>query len=757
MKYKLMRKLKKLIAVSLVLIMTLTSGIFEQFSSFDFSGIVTVEAEATYKDIPIGALSKIVAGYITADTSDNLTDISAYEIAWGDIEDLITALKYTYPLVFSAIRLSYYYYYKTKASDGSYIIGTIKLSSYDDISQYQTRFDELSEITYSILEGTDGMTDFEKIVYVYDYLILNVSYDFTYSKYSAYNALVEGTAVCEGYSQAFYLLMSFLNIECIVVDSYVMNHAWNMVELDGEWYHIDVTWGDYPDNNNDTIGRVEYSFLLLNDDEISALNHYSWVDGYTSTSTAYSNMPRTSNNLQTYSCDLWYYYDGSELYSCDQYGNDIEFVADITGDGIAIIEDVFGTKHIIYGSSTTLILQSLSDSDEQQIIFNIGSAYRFYSLFLHENAILYYYDNSFGYSTNESTTSKADSTKIELSKYLIFEIETVSSITATATSTTLDLSWNEVDGVTGYQIFINGEKVASVANGDTTYTVTSLESSTVYDVEICTFLMGTSVAFGENSATFSFTTDPSKVLINSATSDYESITLNWDEVDGADGYRIYEVIDGVRTIKKTLSASALTYTILDLDSDTEYTYQVKAFVRDINETAQFGEASDECVIKTNTTKAEIIYYISNSSSITIYWNEVIDADGYRVYVYQNGEWESVLTVESDINYYQLTQLEPETQYQFKVKAFIRDSTDTALWQEASETYIAMTKPISSTIEIFSEFKFLGSDIQDISNNNIFNFTNETYIDVTLIIIGILKPIISTAWIFKRLSFVIGLF
>ncbi len=79
-----------------------------------------------------------------------------------------------------------------------------------------------------------GMTDVQKALALHDYLVLHCAYDTTYSKYEAYNALVEGTSVCQGYAEAYQILLAEVGIESTVVSSQSMNHAWNLVKIDGE-------------------------------------------------------------------------------------------------------------------------------------------------------------------------------------------------------------------------------------------------------------------------------------------------------------------------------------------------------------------------------------------------------------------------------------------------------------------------------------------------------------------------------------------
>lgn len=59
---------------------------------------------------------------------------------------------------------------------------------------------------------------------------------------TAYAALVRHDAVCDGYAKAFDLLCKRAGLETIYVNTFSMMHAWNMIRLDGAWYHIDTTW-----------------------------------------------------------------------------------------------------------------------------------------------------------------------------------------------------------------------------------------------------------------------------------------------------------------------------------------------------------------------------------------------------------------------------------------------------------------------------------------------------------------------------------
>ena len=96
----------------------------------------------------------------------------------------------------------------------------------------------------------NGKTDYEKIYAAYNYCT-TVQYDYTnlnndeyVLKYSAYAALINGTSVCQGYANLFYLFMQLLGIDCRIItgQSHGEAHAWNIVKLGDCYYNCDSTW-----------------------------------------------------------------------------------------------------------------------------------------------------------------------------------------------------------------------------------------------------------------------------------------------------------------------------------------------------------------------------------------------------------------------------------------------------------------------------------------------------------------------------------
>lgn len=123
---------------------------------------------------------------------------------------------------------------------------------------------EVTSILATIIEP--GMNSHQRLKAVHDYVVANVAYDTDYKKYSAYNALYHHQAVCQGYALLTYKMLDQIGLAARIVSGQGQgkSHAWNRVQLDGQWYNLDCTWDDpIPDDP----GRIYYNYYNLSDAE----------------------------------------------------------------------------------------------------------------------------------------------------------------------------------------------------------------------------------------------------------------------------------------------------------------------------------------------------------------------------------------------------------------------------------------------------------------------------------------------------------
>lgn len=97
-----------------------------------------------------------------------------------------------------------------------------------------------------------GQSDFEKALALHDWITANSEYDLTFTYYAAENLFLYHTGVCQAYMEAYTLMLTAVGIESKEITGTAGGeaHGWNLVKLDGEWYHVDCTWDDpVPDGN----------------------------------------------------------------------------------------------------------------------------------------------------------------------------------------------------------------------------------------------------------------------------------------------------------------------------------------------------------------------------------------------------------------------------------------------------------------------------------------------------------------------------
>ena len=188
-------------------------------------------------------------------------------------------------------------------------------------------------IANQIKEQKEIDSDYERVLAAHDYIIYKTAYDQEYEEsgheYSAmaYGVFFEHRAICNGYALAMNLLLSELGISSIKVNSYQekggMGHSWNLVLVDGAWYHIDTTWDD-PVPNRENF--ASYQFFLLNSNEISTLYqpiHYGWDPlPYDANSNQFSKFSRKNSYVQLYSYrdNKWYIQNNVSVKCYDNQG-----------------------------------------------------------------------------------------------------------------------------------------------------------------------------------------------------------------------------------------------------------------------------------------------------------------------------------------------------------------------------------------------------------------------------------------------------
>ena len=140
-----------------------------------------------------------------------------------------------------------------------------------------------SAVDIIVQKANEYDTDKDKALFVHDYLVSNCAYDEAgyhsgYPKslsYTCYGCIVNQCAVCQGYAEAYQLILNRLGIECglipgtAVYESETSSHAWNYVRLDGEYYMVDVTWDDPLEYS----GPIRHDYFCLSEEKMG-VDHF---------------------------------------------------------------------------------------------------------------------------------------------------------------------------------------------------------------------------------------------------------------------------------------------------------------------------------------------------------------------------------------------------------------------------------------------------------------------------------------------------
>ena len=144
-------------------------------------------------------------------------------------------------------------------------------------AQVENAISQIEDVKNSLISRKTGNI-YNDIKMVHDYLVDNIEYDTSISKdniYDIYGALVNKVAVCEGYARSFKYILDDLGIPCVLAIGTGTNsrgeterHAWNYVEIDGQWYAIDCTWDDPVIVGGGTLTQsLKYKYFLKGADE----------------------------------------------------------------------------------------------------------------------------------------------------------------------------------------------------------------------------------------------------------------------------------------------------------------------------------------------------------------------------------------------------------------------------------------------------------------------------------------------------------
>ena len=293
-------KAEKLIALFLSIVVILSGFTFSvSAKEIEYSSISITEYELS-KTNPIMTLDEVEENPVSIDTEKLRQDIFDtvynggselniyhFNIPLDNANILSNLIFDSMPELLKTVNKIYFSYYK-----GENTILFIKFDYSVTNDKFRNIYNKFNIAAKSMVSGLNNkyLTSVQKALVLHDRLAVRCEYDLQaaadledFNKnntdnnavmpwdaaFCAYGALVEGSAVCQGYSEAYKYLLELVGIKSDLCSSVLLNHVWNIVYIDGKGYHVDVTWDDpvWQDDNGNYIQKpedyIEHNNFLL--------------------------------------------------------------------------------------------------------------------------------------------------------------------------------------------------------------------------------------------------------------------------------------------------------------------------------------------------------------------------------------------------------------------------------------------------------------------------------------------------------------
>lgn len=465
------------------------------------------------------------------------------------------------------------------------------------------------EAAQAIEYASAGESELDVALLLHDWIVRECDYAYDEylsqtlprSVYNAYGILVNRRAVCNGYAVAYSYLLECMGIPSYVLSSDSMNHAWNLVYLDGGWYHADLTFDDpvwvggstyYGRANADYSdeGFIYHKYFLKSDEEITALAHTGWVLQSSADEIPSADVSGTFANTIFASEDgasdymliqgKWYFNKNGSLYVSD----------DLQGSNLQKVEAISTSVYYSHMQDGIIYFTDFAriyawNPKRANKIEVVASGSTISELSIKKEQIVYV--------SLEGTESERNTVGFETR--LGLDVPTFGSPVFYASK--VKLSWTGSSQVDGYVIEVKEEgeeKYKTLKRLDGTDKCTYshvVKDAKKYQYRIRSFInVGSNKWYSDYSEVVSGFALPQKVENTKAERLADGrVEFSWTSVEGADGYVIYEQNEsGKWKVVKKIVGDATEYK--KRVDEGSHTYSIRAF-REKDGKLYYGERS----------------------------------------------------------------------------------------------------------------------------------------------------------------------
>lgn len=508
---------------------------------------------------------------------------------------------------------------------------------------------KVDNIIKNDLDISADMDDFEKVRKVYEYLSLDATYDLSLrenglSRCSAYNAIVEKRAVCQGYSNAVFYILKKLGINNRIITGNVYYdgewrvHAWNLVEINDAWYNVCVT--------TEVHMREDYNIL------------------------SYRYLLKTDN---------------------DQYFSIFQRDSAFSDAAFTSAHPMAQTSYQVTVADAALQIPTLTAAPKSGVTMTLSwnsvSNASYYEIYRSTSADGAYTKIKATTGTSTSDTNLSAGTryyyKIRTIRdqdgvtYLGNFSDTVAAVTlATPTITDVSLSgtgitisWSKASGADRYNIYRSESATGSYTYltsvlGSLNYTDAAVQTGKTYYYKVRPYKkLDGIVYYGGYSAAQKYEIVPMASLTTTAKSGV-TISLSWSKFADASSYEIWVSSTADGPFEKLKETTGTTTSHTGLIAGTRYFYRICA-------------KKGQNIIGLSSTKACVALATPSITNITqlpngliVNWSKASGADRYNIYrsTEKDGPYTYIASIQQSESYTD-TALDSGNTYYYKVRAY----------------------------------------------------------------------------------------
>ena len=599
--------------------------------------------------------------------------------------------------------------------------------TYTYYMNYYTTAEQEKQLTSAVTSALaslnlDGKTEAEKVVAIHNYICDHVDYDYdglsdssNTVKYTAYGALCNGKAVCNGYAVLFYRMCKEAGLSVRIISGTANggSHAWNIVKVGDVYYAVDSTWDGQDaqtldqyllksekDFSADHTRSAEYTTEEFNDAYPMALNSYyekTFNDSLNLDNPQYDNVALDGTTVATVSFSkpkILIYFSTQCGYSQATIGEISKNTytgADIVAVAVntTSVDDVTAFKNTYGNDDICFAYKNVEDSPIAQN--QMWSYVHMNTSATHISFPVIVYIDSNNKVQNVTTGYQALSDIEENMQHYCGVISDGNVYT---------IKYNP-NGGTGDSIRKTYPVNTTAVAEECTYAKDGYSFSgwnTKADGSGTGYKPGDAISSPKSNivlyAQWNANVTLDNVVLGKFVNIGNGVQINWKEVANAESYRIGRRAENGKWKVLTNSATGSSYTDTTAEDGVTYYYTVRAINGSVVSASYDTKKSITCVRKLG--KAELQEFKNTSSGVEVNWKEVANAENYRVgRRAENGKWK-VLTNSATGSSYTDTTAEDGVTYYYTVRAINGSVVSASYDTNKSITYKKLSVEIPQT-------------------------------------------------------------